>query len=1462
MADKKVYTIVINGITESVDAVDSLLKKLDNLEERINALNQKGIKVEGSGGSSGGGSKSRVSDLTAEQKIIDQINRSQEKREVLEGEIGKKLADEKQAMKELNAEQKSLAAMDRIEKSGILNGGDLPKTMLGMKSELADIKAAMQSMEVGSDEFLKATQRANELNDALKKIEETYGQYGRNVGNYAGSIADALGAMDGITIKIGEQEVKFNSTKEAMRTMKENLKQMTVEGKQGEKAYDDTIKALHELEMALQEADSAINDVKTSSQGMDTALDWMQSFGAMGQITQGFSAFFGNTGFEESIQKLMSLQSMLQGLEQLRKQMNTGEGFGGMFKSMSQGADEAAAKMLRVKGGMEGLGNASKATQIAVKGLSTVMKGLAGLGIGLLIDGAMKLADKVGSLINGWIGGNDAVIDSNKAVAASIEFENKRLEEQERQLKKNFAEGKINSQQLYEETVKAQRDAFENALDELDEFIGKSDEISNKIRDRLQGIQKGKGIGTEWYTPRIEINDIEEGEKEFEKWDAAVTKHITIWDEMLARGDEGVQYYAKGARELATSVEDTQQELQAINAVGFGELRKKFREAIEAMKEDTDKGIAKINELYKELTSSKWLSSVLNNPSNLIDVQGFATLVNQVKQMFYGLYNTAQQAPNDPFALRELEASTLTGVAKRNEQIKIANDRLREQWAGNAEALKMIDQKEANELAEAQKQSGAARVKTAKATAKQTLDVEKEKSRLEIELMSEGLKKRIAQLNKQRDEELKKVKGHKELELRVNQLYDKKIVEERKKYADETKKIYEDLYRNILDMTINNLQGQLDLMDDELDDRLKRMYDRRPITIFSGVSEMFTGSLDSEQMNWVNEFSALLKQSDEFTSKLQNAFNKGLDTTEIQNQLDAVDKRLMDLQKKYDEKGWRKVFGLDSHEIVTYFRNFDSTFQESTDSFVDYMNKTKAFWNNYINQIKKNIGDEYETRQSLIKKNREKEENDNKTWRKEQIEKLNEHHRNLEQDDKRSAMQRQMDTVQYNLDLQKIIIAAKIQQKQIEEKYNREREETNREYNAKINEQTKEANAKRLNDDIRSLQSYSQIVSDNLQYQPVKNEFGFMQVAKTNKVLRETLEGLLILRQKIIETRDEATRMWDAGDLSTDEYNNALSDLKNQMDGLEKKIKEVQDGLSWEGKLQDFFQNLQQYYSAISDSFQTILSEFQNNQDYMIERQMDALDKENEELQKKLDENEKILERHKNNVEKIEGELADARGDRRERLIDALNQEIIAQRRAQAEKEKLEKEQEKIEERQKELEKKQKEYEYQRGLQQILFQTSQAVMQAATNNWPIPAIPLMALAAATGATQYALARQRKPYAEGGILDGLSHENGGISVGNSNIEVEGGEYVVNKRSTANNTELLNLINNSDRQLTPSDLMNFATNMSVSPLDVNMPESSSLETAFVAYAQRPIVVDVREITSRQESVRNVQVLSGIR
>lgn len=144
------------------------------------------------------------------------------------------------------------------------------------------------------------------------------------------------------------------------------------------------------------------------------------------------------------------------------------------------------------------------------------------------------------------------------------------------------------------------------------------------------------------------------------------------------------------------------------------------------------------------------------------------------------------------------------------------------------------------------------------------------------------------------------------------------------------------------------------------------------------------------------------------------------------------------------------------------------------------------------------------------------------------------------------------------------------------------------------------------------------------------------------------------------------------------------------------------------------------------------------------------------------------------------------------------------------------------------------------------------------------------VAAAMGAVQIAtMTKQLSKMEKGGLLNGPSHANGGMHILGSNIEVEGGEYVVNKRSTALNQPLIEYINNADRPVTARDLMNLqgipVSNYSsrstpnVQVRDTYTTEDKILE-AIEGINFRP-VVSVKDINTVQANIVDVTDIAGI-
>lgn len=206
-------------------------------------------------------------------------------------------------------------------------------------------------------------------------------------------------------------------------------------------------------------------------------------------------------------------------------------------------------------------------------------------------------------------------------------------------------------------------------------------------------------------------------------------------------------------------------------------------------------------------------------------------------------------------------------------------------------------------------------------------------------------------------------------------------------------------------------------------------------------------------------------------------------------------------------------------------------------------------------------------------------------------------------------------------------------------------------------------------------------------------------------------------------------------------------------------------------------------FDPIHEAFSTLL-------EAQIEEAQEALDKATEMHDKSV---EKVQESNSRLAE-LKNEMANASAAQLEAMKGQQADEMLLLAQREAEEKRLAREKEK---REKELEKKQKQ---QRKLD-MAMQLAEAISNTAVGatkafaqyGWPLGAV-FAAIIGSMGAIQIAtITKQMSKLADGGLLQGKSHSQGGIPVGNTGVEVEGGEYVVNKRSTAKYLPLLQALN---------------------------------------------------------------------
>ena len=383
-----------------------------------------------------------------------------------------------------------------------------------------------------------------------------------------------------------------------------------------------------------------------------------------------------------------------------------------------------------------------------------------------------------------------------------------------------------------------------------------------------------------------------------------------------------------------------------------------------------------------------------------------------------------------------------------------------------------------------------------------------------------------------------------------------------------------------------------------------------------------------------------------------------------------------------------------------------------------------------------------------------------------------------------------------------------------------------------------------------------------------------------------------------------------------DEYRNVLNEIAEEYQRLQEKFqnKEISFGEFTEAKknLDDLTEDVhdaaaendKNLHNLLNDTIKSILdsidqyvqafSEITNQWNDLINNQLDAqqtkLDKEAEMLEKEYDlldeqyqKQEELTKNHTDKINDIEDELKEARGERRQHLIDALvaereeriksleKEQDIAKR-----KEDNEKKQKAVEAKQDALEKKRKEQQKRQNIVQSTINTYTAVNNAlAVQPWFV-GLALSAVALSIGLANVAAISKQK-YAKGGKLNGNRHAQGGIPVGNTGIEVEGGEYVVNRQSTKYNESLINYINRNQRPITREELIDFYDNGKRLTLHENIGKRyaqggqltsnikgldiQSLTNYTPPTDDRPIVVSVVDINNAQENLREVRAMAGL-
>lgn len=796
MANQRTYSITINGLTESVKAVDALNDSLKNLEERIKSLEGKTVNVGAK--SSGGGSKSSsTSALSEEEKLEKQIAQLEEKRIAHSKQIYQNYLAAKDVLAETEKDQKQIAASERLAAKNYSN------TIQGMKQELADIKQVMQTVDLGDgDQLKKMTERANELNSKLKEIEQSYGQFGRNVGNYA-SAADGFKELE---IKVGNTVEKFNSARQALKALQNELRTLQVKKDQGIILSDEELERFQELPDIVAQLASSIAD---AGKPMDALMDTMQSFTAMAQVGQGISAFFGldNTEIERSIQRLVALQNAMQGLQTIQKQLQTTEGLGNLLAKGGDKIDKMVAGITGAKVAAEGLTMGSKAATLAVRGLSMALKGV---GIGLVIEAINLLVQgiewTVGKLKD-WVKGDADLVKAEKLLDDELERVNSKLDERNNELAKAYYTGVISQEEYFRKQLEETTNVINQQIEALKE---KAALEGGRFNDNLQN-NTNIDLSFGARMSDTQAKDLDELTQKWKLYKDAVLEGKDAMSKLS--DDEGG--FGNWLRSLAYTLDDTKDDLVEIGQVAISRFLKDYEHAMQTMQTDTKEGERELAELKKQMNDNEMLRSIFLNLDQYIPVEGIRKRVQQIISLIQGVSTS----------MNELETRTVQQVL-RSEQLKIdaMKDGAEKRQAQRdldkkkeladatltAEDKANIEKKYQNRKLKEEKEANKKSLNETKKNNREILEAEKDLGNLRIANMKEGLNKVLKQLEEERKQRLAKVEADGRLvgerQAEINKLYDRKVIDAKKEWAEKVKQTYKNMWDAIYGYSLETTQ--------------------------------------------------------------------------------------------------------------------------------------------------------------------------------------------------------------------------------------------------------------------------------------------------------------------------------------------------------------------------------------------------------------------------------------------------------------------------------------------------------------------------------------------------------------------------------------------------------------------------------------------------------------------------------
>lgn len=1616
---KKVFQIEINGLTQSVDAVKALNDQLKDLESRIKRLQNAKVEIKVSGNDTAqqrsvvSGNKN-TNDTTRQQtsalqelaRLQQQNARQQAQAEALltqeyqeQLRIKTQIQDQnKEATKEIQNQARGIKGMN----------GEYANTLAGQRAYLSELKQSLANTELGTKEWDELGDKVLQVNTVVKQLEESYGVFTRNVGNYASAakgfkeLADGTkqyeNTINGLTAKlndlnetmrsldVGSEQYKqaqneirdlqgqlrelqsgaeaagnameeklgvrfqtvingitytFDDVNQGIGLLEDKLYSMAQAGDTASREFREIQKEIARLRNSVMSVDSAIDNMIGTSRGLRNVVSMLTGFTGIASLGQGLQGLFGsdNADLNEAMQKFTSLSMVMQGVVAIQLEMNqNATAFGKLLNRTNAIINNLfnSISNLPIINIFSQFNSDLKKLNENTKFAETIKQANAELGKMSLnireISDAVKnlnLKDNVSlGKDNEGLYSVYSMAKNNPDLNTEAEKEFIRVIDEAREKNADFARS-------FDAVVTASNNARESAqgigsvIDSLDTRMGrlaaKSPLVAkgiNLVAASLRALGKATVVlallqALMWTIEKLtslassawksikgwfgDTGDVIDGAKlltteleiqreAFDKLAESADKAKDSQKEFNAIMGQMETSVANAGNELdkfvesmdrAKALSDQFDEGNGFWSVGFGgapddieEWKANYKKLMDAVQRGQDRSEAGAGGWGWWNTQEDAMEDLANNQRAVV-----RDIMNEINKIDF---DKPKQAVEQ---FRKIWEGEL-GEIRKQSLANIENLFPDEIWAQNLKQL--IDNY--REMADTVTQKNEEMAESAEDTAeeieamkKQLRDINTYNLQFEPGQWRFGYERQS--LKDQYEDERKAAEGNAELLAAID-----------KKYYNDRRELIRRQAQEIKQVNFQIQEDELAAQKEGLDKRLAQLELARQQELNSAKQ---TDINVGEQLAAINKKydAQILQEKKDFYKQVEDAAkerNKAL--IEQEEQFMQQDLEMARRVAQMQQQNTRSGFENENHNItenITY--NVNVTGSEGLDERKKYYDQLLQAQMDYI--AKKEQLDKQEAQQ-----NTDWQMEDSQNQYQDRLKQLDEFYEEQQSILDEQHEQGLVSEEDYNNEISKLKEKQLEQEKTLQEQANEEQlqiikqgENEQTRIMQEANDARVEANNEYLKEMTDNLDQYYDDINSNRRSTSRENtnSFGIINYKKERENLQNTLKEYQNLMSNIDTEYSNLQQKLNSKEISFNDFKQAKEELDELRKHAEQSAKMTQTALDnlVNTVAASVLNVINGYMSAFNDIW-SMVSELRSNEleyeEEKLERQQEILDEELEQIEEAYAKQEEATQEHRDKINSIEGELATARGDRRQALIDQLAKEREAELKSlqneqdiQKKKQANEKKQQALEKQQQALEKKRWQQDKQNKIVQATINTFTAVSNAlAVQPWFV-GLALSAVALGLGMANVAKISSQQYMADGGLLQGKSHAQGGIPVGNTGIVAEGNEYIVNKNTTMKNLPLLEYINSQRRPLTKEDLVSFYDDRKGRSL-VNrnitnkyadggllQAQQNPLNNAdlrrLINYQQeedtRQIVVSVVDIVNATDDLREVQVLSGL-